>query len=492
MKRGRGEPKVGADAALDVPGFESLTSIGSGGFARVYSGLQLSTGREVAVKVLSVDLMTNWDAAVFENECKAMAAPSAHPNIVTIFDSVFAVDGSPCIVMELHRGGSLEQVVRRNGERPLDVAKVLQVGVAISGALETVHRQSIFHNDVKPQNVFFSGYGPALGDFGISTFADVTSAAAGVTPSYAPPEAIEGYPSGASGDIYSLAATLYRAASGRRPFDPVTGARRSPAQVVRAVLAEAPAPLPDYLPYSLRQAIMGGLAKDPADRPRSAKEFGEQLQAIETEVGCGPTPMFIPSSEGELEDSTLDVTPDGVLPVGTENTGGTIVHPSQGSDPGPVEKPDEDLPTAGGPDRRLLLSGALLLAVLLGGGMLVWLLGGDGDDPTLTTVTPSVTAANPAVDGDFFYVAPAPPADLQLDRDGPDAVMTWTGDANAASYEVFQLQDDGEPLIVGRTDDTQMTIEDLDPDSRACYRVQAVGESGLIAESVESVCLTEG
>ena len=195
-----------------VIGFGEFFEIGRGGFGRVYRARQLEFDRYVAVKVLDHQLVDDRLVSAFESECRVLGLLSRHPNIVTVYAAAFTADGRPCIVMELYEDGSFSEVLNRAGPLPLE--EVLAVGVSLAGALETAHGFGVVHGDIKPSNVFRSGYGqPALGDFGISVRTATGTPGVthtGFTPQFAAPELVGGSVTipDPSTDQFSLGATL--------------------------------------------------------------------------------------------------------------------------------------------------------------------------------------------------------------------------------------------------------------------------------------------
>ena len=149
---------------LDNFDFRSL--LGSGGYADVYLYEQQRPRREVAVKVLLAEGLTEAGRRQFAAEADLMAALSAHPAIVTIYGADISADGRPYLVMEYYPGSNLR--ARSRTER-MPVAEVLRIGVQVCSAVETAHRAGIVHRDIKPANILTSRYNkPGLTDFGIS------------------------------------------------------------------------------------------------------------------------------------------------------------------------------------------------------------------------------------------------------------------------------------------------------------------------------------
>ena len=273
----------------EIPGYGDLVEIGRGGYSRVYRARQYEFERPVAIKVLNEPLKDREAVEAFERECRTMGALWDHPNIVPVFASAFTSDDRPCIVMKLFHEGSYSQVLRNSG--PIVLSELLVVGIKIAGALAAAHEAGVVHGDVKPHNIFKSRFGePALGDFGIATFVgrQADNAPRGLSVHYAAPESVEVGP-GPAADQYSLAATLFTMALGRRPFestDNTVSDSSTQVQVLLRVL-EAPTPrLPGRFPREFSDVIWRAMARDPERRYGDMSAFGEALADVEH--GLGP------------------------------------------------------------------------------------------------------------------------------------------------------------------------------------------------------------
>jgi hypothetical protein len=234
--------------------------------------------RDVAVKEII------WPASLTEHErlraCRRatreaqMAARLNHRNVIVVYDIV-QQDEHPWIVMELLPYRSLRDIVRDEG--PLAPAEAAKVGLQILAALRAAHAEGIAHRDVKPANVLV---GPenrvVLTDFGIARPADnSTLTTAGIligSPSYIAPERARGGPSGASGDLWGLGASLYAAVEGHPPFE-----RNTALATLTAVVADEPEPATHAGP--LWPVISGLLRKDPDER-LGAEETDQALRRI--------------------------------------------------------------------------------------------------------------------------------------------------------------------------------------------------------------------
>jgi serine/threonine protein kinase len=240
-------------------------SIGAGGMGTVWAGRDELLGREVAIKEVRfpAELSDAEQADLRERTLREarVTARLGHPNVVTTFDVVEA-DGRPWIVMELLPSRSLSTMLREDG--PLAPYRVAEIGLGVLAALELSHAQGVVHRDVKPGNVLITPDGrPVLTDFGIATMAgDPALTSTGVvlgSPAYMSPERARGQRPGPAGDLWSLGATLYSAVEGRPPFDAPNALG-----TLTAVISDPVEP--PGVEGPLREAILGLLAKDPADR----------------------------------------------------------------------------------------------------------------------------------------------------------------------------------------------------------------------------------
>ncbi|WP_040531754.1 serine/threonine-protein kinase [Gordonia rhizosphera] len=296
-------PDVAGD--LVDAGFADPVPIGHGGFGAVYRCTQPDLDRTVAVKVLT-DHLDEENLERFVREQRAMGRLSGHPNIVNLFEVGSTPGGFPFIVMQYHPHDSLDARIRKHG--PLAWPDVLRLGIKVAGALETAHRSGTLHRDVKPGNILLTDYGePQLTDFGIArisggfeTSADMVTG----SPAFTAPELLTGSAPTVVSDVYGLGATLFCALTGHAAFE-----RRSGEQVVAHFLRVAAEPVPDLravgLPDALSEAIEHAMARDPADRPMSAAEYGEELREVQRRLGVAVDEMALP-----LESSDAPVLGD--------------------------------------------------------------------------------------------------------------------------------------------------------------------------------------
>jgi serine/threonine-protein kinase PknK len=285
-------------AELRQAGFDNVEEIGHGGFGVVYRCAQPVLDRAVAVKVLTTDLdPDNLDR--FLREQRAMGRLSGHPHIMNVLQVGVLASGRPFIVMPYHAKDSLEVLIRQHG--PLDWCETLSIGVKLAGALEAAHRAGTLHRDVKPGNILLTDYGePQLTDFGIARIAGGFETATGVitgSPAFTAPEVLEGASPTPASDVYSLGATLFCALTGHAAFE-----RRTGEQVIAQFLRVTSQPIPDLrtqgLPADVAAIIEQAMARDPADRPATAAEFGDELRAVQRRNGVTADEMPRPVELG--------------------------------------------------------------------------------------------------------------------------------------------------------------------------------------------------
>jgi eukaryotic-like serine/threonine-protein kinase len=278
------------------PRYRSPRRVGRGAMGDIYLATDDVLGREVAVKVLADRYASDPGIRQrFKREGLAAARISGEPGAITIFD-VGDWDDRPFIVMEYVPGGSLEDRIRAEGAQP--PARALAWLEQAATALDAAHRHGIVHRDVKPANLLLNDRGEVrVADFGIASAAGLdsmtlTGTVLG-TAGYLSPEQAMGERATPASDLYALAVVAYELLSGERPFD-----RESP---TAEAAAHVNSPVPsiaercENLPPEIDRVFQRALAKDPARRHRSAREFVSELRdalsrSAGTTMGFAPPP----------------------------------------------------------------------------------------------------------------------------------------------------------------------------------------------------------
>ena len=286
----------GEGVAPSVDGYRVTGVLGRGGFATVYRAVQLSVGREVALKVLSQGQLDAERQRRFRHEVHAVGTLSGHPHVVTVYDAGVTRSGEAFIALELVEGRSVGDRLRSSG--PLPVADAVRIGVEVSDALEAAHDAGIIHRDIKPDNLLVGPRGRTLlTDFGIATLDDTTRTATGMltgTLAYLAPELLAGGRPDSRSDVFALGATLHALVSGRSPF---AGDSADHAVAVMWRVANEPAaPLPSSVPPEVAAVIDACLEKDPARRP-TVEHLHGSLAAFAAPTAPTPPP---PGQAGEI------------------------------------------------------------------------------------------------------------------------------------------------------------------------------------------------
>lgn len=259
------------------------TMIGRGGMGAVYRAHDLRLARDVAIKVVRADLLTDVGARNRFTREAQIVARLQHPGIVMVFDYGTLPDGAAYLVMEYVRGEDLRSLLKR--EQHLAPADAIQLVNAVAAGVDYAHRAGVLHRDLKPENVLLpdSGIGPKVLDFGVATIADseatefqtLTHRGTVVgTPAYMAPEQLRGERVDERADVYSLAVMTYEVLTGRLPFGAGSLVEIGIKQADLAGQLDVtgvPAPL---LPMLIKAL---SLARD--DRPASAAAFASALGA---------------------------------------------------------------------------------------------------------------------------------------------------------------------------------------------------------------------
>ena len=255
--------------------------LGRGGMATVYLAQDRKHGRPVAIKVLAPELAAAVGRERFLREIET-AARLTHPHILPLHDSGEA-DGLLYYVMPYVEGESLRDRLTR--EHQLSIEDAISITREVASALSYAHSHDVIHRDVKPENILLSGGEAIVADFGIAGALDAAGGAkltrTGVvlgTPAYMSPEQAAGDRAlDGRSDVYGLGCVLYEMLTGEPPFTGPTS------QAIIAKRFSDPVPsarrLRETISLPLDRAIVKALARAPADRFASTREFAEALRA---------------------------------------------------------------------------------------------------------------------------------------------------------------------------------------------------------------------
>lgn len=279
------------DASLEVEkvgrplrGYRLLEEIGSGAFSVVWRGVQPSVGREVAIKQIRSELVSQPEfIRRFEAEARLIARIE-HPHIVPLIDFWRDPD-SAYLVMRLLRGDTLE---RRLDDGPLTIDDTLALARQIGGALSAAHSHDIIHRDVKTGNIMFDEIGNAfLGDFGIALEASQSTGPAAAfstgSPAYSAPEQIRQEALGPSSDVFSLGVVLFECVTGTLPFADSGSVAALVERQLHSDFPPANELRPDVPPH-ISEAISKATQRTPTDRFDSVSAFLEAMGTVAADL----------------------------------------------------------------------------------------------------------------------------------------------------------------------------------------------------------------
>jgi tRNA A-37 threonylcarbamoyl transferase component Bud32 len=274
-----------------------IRKIGQGGMGVVFEARHALLRRRTALKLLPLTQTDEQNAARFEREVR-LTSTLTHPNTISIYDYGRSPDGLFYYAMEYLDGVDLQKLVDRAGAQPSAI--VGHILEQVCGALSEAHAAGLIHRDIKPANVILCERGgtPAVAkvvDFGLvkaleaadgNPSATNTQSPVG-TPLYMSPEAIRTPDRvDARSDLYAMGAVGYFLVTGQHVFG-----GKTTVEVCAHHLHTAPLPPSQRVRVpvdgGLEALLMECLAKDPAQRPQSAKVLGDRLAALRLGSGLG-------------------------------------------------------------------------------------------------------------------------------------------------------------------------------------------------------------
>lgn len=290
------DPLIGSTIAES---YEIVRVLGEGAMGKVYEAKHTRLPKRYAIKMLHADLAREPAVvARFQREAEAASALE-HPNVVNVFDVSITEDGRPFIVQELLTGVELGEYLERVGR--LSPGQAANIVRQIARALGAAHARGIIHRDVKPENVYLLGELNApmvkVLDFGISKVAEEGSALTKTgfvigTPAYMAPEQARGDKVDARADVYAAGAILYRALTGRKPYEGL-----DPIATLSAVLSEDPPRLRSVqhdVPEALELVVQRAMARSPAERLPTMADLDNDLAVFDARPSLLPGESLSP------------------------------------------------------------------------------------------------------------------------------------------------------------------------------------------------------
>ncbi|MEU8396323.1 protein kinase [Nonomuraea sp. NPDC048892] len=259
-----------------VPGYREVRQLGSGRTGRVFLATYQATGAYVAIKYLNATLRRDAEFMDRFRSDTHQLVEIDDPNVVRLYEYV-ETPTRAAVVMELVDGVSLRTLLAEHGRTGPEAALAVLKSTLL--ALAAAHEKGVPHRDVSPDNVLVQADGTSkLSDFGVVVHAEEPGVPAG-TPAYMAPELWTQERAGPPADVYAAACVLFEAVRGRPPYrafkEGEEGAQDVPA--LRDKHLVEPVPL-EVVPDALRDLLRRGLAKDPAVRYASARQFAAELE----------------------------------------------------------------------------------------------------------------------------------------------------------------------------------------------------------------------
>jgi len=303
--------------------YQILGELGRGAMGIVYKAQDPAIGRLIAIKSIRLLDLTDETERERLRERLFREAQSAgilsHPGIVTIYD-IAEEDGMAYIFMEFVNGPPLEKMLRH--EQTPDKETLLSIFRQTAAALDYAHKKGIIHRDIKPANIMIHEDGTAkITDFGVAKIASQNMTVAGTmmgTPSYMPPEQVQGTAVTGRADQFSLAVIAYEVLTGEKPF----AAEYLPTLLYK-IVREDPLPpqrLNPTLGTQVESVLRRALAKTAGERYETCTDFVNALAgALKTAKGWNPLPRgvsqnmpTVSSQEGmaeTIDDRTIGAAP---------------------------------------------------------------------------------------------------------------------------------------------------------------------------------------
>jgi tetratricopeptide (TPR) repeat protein/TolB-like protein/predicted Ser/Thr protein kinase len=300
--------------------FRIVDKIGEGGMGVVYRAEDLDLGRQVALKVLHTEFVTDQERRQrFLREART-AASVTHPNIATVHE-IGEHEGVIFIAMELVEGRTLKRALREDGH---EFDECLRLALEICEGLTRAHQANIVHRDLKPENIVIDNDGRVkILDFGLAKLyedptgdpADDSSGMQTIsaavtrdgrilgTVQYMSPEQARGVEVDCRSDVFSLGIVLYEMITGQAPFHGETIT-----DTLTAILRDEQEPIARFnpqVPVEFERILRCCLEKDPQDRYQNATAVLADLRKLKRMSDSQPVPLvsdpgLMPRRRGNL------------------------------------------------------------------------------------------------------------------------------------------------------------------------------------------------
>jgi len=312
---------------LFLNSYQTTRLLGSGGMGQAYLGTNIHTKAAVVIKVMHAHLAQDQlNRRRFAAEIDLLGR-FRHPHAVALFDADAENDELPFLVQEFVPGTTLGELIRDDGA--LSVPRTARLAGQLCQVLHALHEQGILHRDISSANIMvahpnsegeqlklmdfgFASLGASAGVyFALDKLAGPRDGIGGGTPDYLCPEQIRKEPVDRRGDLYSVGVLLFEMLTGALPF----GDAQSVTEILHCQLHRSPPTCASRgiqdVPLRLETLIHRLLAKQPVERPASARQLAQEFGlAVGFEIA--PDSAF---QSGSLPQETLEVPCDDDLDI---------------------------------------------------------------------------------------------------------------------------------------------------------------------------------
>jgi len=267
--------------------YEVRSKLGEGGMGQVYTATDSELGRNVAIKVLPTEFVTDSERrSRFHQEARVISALN-HPNIITIYEIGENEHGS-FLATEFVEGRTLRDVIKTES---LTLPRILRIVEQAANALVAAHAAGIVHRDIKPENIMLRSDGIVkVLDFGLAKprnpvmpveESDSNKTVPGTvmgSARYMSPEQARGLDLDERTDIWSLGVVMYELLAGHVPFEGETTA-----DTMAQVIYKEPQPISHVLPnlpFELYRILKKALQKDREERYQSVKDLALDIKSL--------------------------------------------------------------------------------------------------------------------------------------------------------------------------------------------------------------------
>ena len=475
--------------------YEIVAPLGAGGMGVVYRARDVRLGRDVAIKLLPDDAVSDPSAiARFQFEAQAASALN-HPHILTIYDIGETEESPPrrFIAMEYISGETLRTRIGPEHDVGESVDLLIQIGEGLAKA----HEADIVHRDLKPDNIMITrdGYAKIL-DFGLAKLGDpsrfdsdtttqvIPSTNPGAivgTPAYMSPEQFHGGEVDLRSDIFAFGSVAYETLSGQRAFG---GAML--AETVHQIVAVDPPPLrtvDERIPAELQRVVSRCLAKQPNKRFPSMREVVAELKRVRERMreSARRFPRLVQLTFARAIEQFPALSPDGRLLVFSREIGRVrkliLTEPQESSERQLTRGDFDDIQPAWSPDGHSLLfvrsivAGTRFDTADVFGRYVdgnVWMLDAEsGRESRLID-----NAFNPAWSPDGSLIAfdaswSGPRRIWLADARGRNAQQLTTDDSEATSHVRPRWSPDGTKIVFQNIEGTKSDVRIVDVKTRA-------------------------